>query len=71
MTVLTEQFASWLKNGKWEPMPLAAGVIIDWFLSFENGFVIVVAAATFGCTVWPFARARSALTPPLLSATGL
>jgi hypothetical protein len=87
MPVLTEQFASWLKNGKWEPMPLAmllakmgyvpsvdacpSRAIIDWFLSFETGFVIVVAAATFGCTVWVFERAHSALTPPLPSATGV
>jgi hypothetical protein len=85
MPVLTEQFASWLKNGQWEPMPLAmllakmgyapdvhafpSRTIVDWFLSIETGFVIVAAAAAFGCTVWMFERARSALTPPLLSAT--
>jgi hypothetical protein len=86
MPVLTEQFASWLKNGQWQPMPLAmllakmgyvpsvnaspSKAIIDWFFSFETGFVFVAAAAAFACTVWMFERARSVLTPPLLSATG-
>jgi hypothetical protein len=80
MPVLTEQFGSWLKNGQWEPMPVAmllakmgyvpsvdgspSRTIIDWFLSFETGFVIVAAAAAFGCTVWLFERARSAWLHP-------
>jgi hypothetical protein len=78
MPVLTEQVASWLKNGQWEPMPLAillarmgyvpsgdaslSGTVIDWLLSFDTGFVIVAAASAFGCAVWIFERARSALT---------
>ena len=78
MPAVTEQLASWLKSGQWEPMPLAmllarigyvpsvdaspSKTIIDWFLSFETGFVIVAAATAFGCAVWMFERARSALT---------
>jgi hypothetical protein len=75
MPVVTEQFAMWLKSGQWGAVPFATvltrmgytpGVdeslnrtIVDWLLSFETGYAIVVAASAFGCAVWIFERVRS------------
>jgi hypothetical protein len=75
MPVLTEQFGAWLKSGQWNAGPLSmvltrmgysphfdgtlTPAVINWLLSYETAFVVVVAASAFGCALWKFETARS------------
>jgi hypothetical protein len=85
MPVLTEQLEIWLNSGQWNAVPLSmvltkmghpprfdgtlTGSVVDWRLSCETSFVIVVAASTFGCAVWIFESARSRLISHATSVT--
>jgi len=77
MPIVSEQFATWLKNGQWNAAPLGmvltkigyvpwfdgslSRMVIDRLLSHETGLAIVVAATAFGCAVWIFETTRSRL----------